>query len=136
VTTQHDMQRQRAAARAVLFAAHHRYGQKVFRVDRHGSNWEPLHWAATFGWCWFVTEERCAILEAGMREIEPYRQPTPCTSWICPCCLSVVSQPDGETGLPENVRCETCAQAGVEAAERMRQRVSVGPGRSEEDNAA
>jgi hypothetical protein len=121
--TQQEMQRRRAAAKAVIYAAVHRYGQKVFRVDPRGSNWEPLHWAADFGWAWFPRDDDCcAILEAGMREIEPYRETKPCVSWICPVCLTVVSQPDGDTGLPENTRCETCAKAGVEAADRLRQR--------------
>jgi hypothetical protein len=41
-------------------------------------------------------------------------------SHVCPVCLSTVSQPQGDTGLPVNVACPTCEQATLQAAERFR----------------
>lgn len=115
--------RERHAALAVLFKAYKTYETKSFKVDPKGTNWGPLHTAERYGWCWFVGD-RCAILDAGLRELEPYRkdEPKPCVQWICPVCLCVVGQGENEAGLPENVRCETCQRQALEATEKMRER--------------
>jgi DNA-directed RNA polymerase subunit RPC12/RpoP len=122
MTAQGHLQRKRAVARAVVLAAFKLKGQKAFRVDPAGANWQPLKDAESLGWVWFVDPERCAILDAGLREIEPYRQdePKPCVQYLCAVCGSVVAQPQGETGLPVSVRCERCAETSAAAAERMR----------------
>jgi len=114
---------QRAAALASLVGAHGRYGTRAFRVDRRGPHWSALHDAAELGWCWWPGDERCALTDAGLREIEPYRreQPAACVSYVCPVCQHVVGQPAGETGLPVAVTCPNCAKTSAEAAERMRQ---------------
>lgn len=120
--------RRENAARAVLVAAHNRYGIRAFRVDPNGPNWDPLHDAEVLGWCWFVDPDRdpsrCAITEGGLREVEPYRQEQPpaVVQYVCPICSSVVPQRDRGDGLPENTGCVTCALKSAEAAERFRER--------------
>lgn len=65
--------RERHAALAVLLAAYRRYDIRSFKVDPAGPNWVPLHTAETYGWCRFQGN-RCAILNDGMRQLEPYRE--------------------------------------------------------------
>lgn len=122
MTAQGAMQKKRAVARAVVLAAFKAKGRKAFKVNSLGSNYGPLKDAESLGWVWFVAPDRCAILDAGMREIEPWRQdePKPCVQYLCAVCGSMVAQPQGETGLPVSVRCESCAETSAEAAERMR----------------
>lgn len=122
--TARAMRQKRAVARAVVLAAYRAKGQKAFRVDRNGANYGPLRDAEALGWVWFITPDRCAILDAGMREIEPWRQDEarPCVQYVCAVCDTVVAQPQGETGLPVSVRCESCAATSAEAAARMRAR--------------
>lgn len=119
-----SMQAQQASARAALVAAHRRFGTKAFRVDPRGPNWQPLHDAARWGWCWWPDADRCALLDAGLREIEPYRreQPAACVSYVCPVCQHTVSQPAGETGPPVAVACQHCAETSMDAAEALRER--------------
>lgn len=112
------------AARAVLVAAHRRYGVKSFRVDPAGPNWAPLHDAEVLGWVWWVSDDRCAITHAGQCEVEPYRldMERPVVEWVCPICGTVVPNFQGSTGLPEVAGCPTCARRAGEAAERFRER--------------
>jgi hypothetical protein len=124
MTAQGAQQRKRAVARAVILAAHRLKGQKAFKVDRAGANYAALRDAEALGWVWFMAPDRCAILDAGMREIEPYRrdEPKPCVEYLCGVCGSMVAQPQGDTGLPVAVRCEACAETSAAAAARMRAR--------------
>lgn len=114
---------QRAAALASLVGAHGRYGTKSFRVDPRGPHWSALHDAAELGWCWWPDADRCALTDAGLRELEPYRRDDPpaCVSYVCAVCRHVVGQPSGDTGLPVAVACPNCAKTGREAAELMRE---------------
>jgi hypothetical protein len=115
--------RERHTALAVLLSAHKRYGTKSFKVDPNGHHWKPLHDAEKLGWCWFVGP-RCAILDAGLRELEPYRrnEPRPVVQWICPICLHVSAQAEDEAGLPERPHCENCSSQALQMTETMRER--------------
>jgi hypothetical protein len=62
---------QKANARAALLIAWRNFGNHSFRVDLAGRHYRPLKDAESLGWCWFL-EDRCSILPAGLREIEPY----------------------------------------------------------------
>lgn len=116
--------RQKAAALAVLLAAYRRYGQKRFKVDVCGENYRPLRDCETLGWVWFTDGTHCAILDAGVREVEPYRRedPRPVVQWVCPTCQSVVGQEADAEGLPARPSCPHCRRETERLAERMRPR--------------
>jgi hypothetical protein len=111
------------SARAVLLAAHNRFGTRSFVVDPRGPNHQPLRDAEGFGWCWFE-KQRCAITASGLEQIEPYRkaEPKPIVQWICPVCLDVVSQFPDREDLPEMIPCPTCQKNAIEAADHLMQR--------------
>jgi hypothetical protein len=60
----------RAAALAVLLAAHRRHGSKSFPVAVDGPNYRHLVDAESLGWAWFVNPTRCAVTHAGLAELE------------------------------------------------------------------
>lgn len=113
--------KQKSAALAVMLAAHNRYGAKSFVVDVCGPNYRPLKDAEAQGWVWF-NGERCAILDAGVRQLDPYRnaEPRPIVQWICPICLCTVGQEGDAEGLPMKPQCPHCREATLQAAERFR----------------
>lgn len=113
--------RERHAALAVLFKAYKTYDIKSFKVDMKGPNHAPLRTAEMYGWCWF-DGDRCAISDAGMRELEPYRrtEPKPVVQWICPVCLCVCGQLEDEAGLPERPSCPNCELEARELTARLR----------------
>jgi rubrerythrin len=116
--------RERAAARAVLYAAHRKYGGgSSFPVDERGKNWDPLKAAEFLGWARF-TGTRCAITTDGLAAIADYLGDgqVAATSYNCQVCGFPVVQPDGGNGLPATVGCPTCAAASREAADTMRER--------------
>lgn len=116
--------RERAAARAVLYAAHRKYGAaSSFPVDPKGKNWDPLKAAEFLGWARF-TGARCALTTDGLAAIADYLGDgqTPATSYDCQVCGMPVVQPDSGRGLPSAVGCPTCAADSADAADAMRAR--------------
>lgn len=113
--------RERHAALAVLLAAYKKYDIKSFKVDPAGPNWVPLHTAEKLGWVWFQGN-RCAIVNDGMRQLEPYRktQRRPVVEWVCPVCLCVCGQGEDEVGLPERPSCPNCELEARELTARLR----------------
>lgn len=102
----------RAAARAVLFAAHRRFGNRAFRVDLGGPNLIPLLDAERLGWAWFVDDDWCVVTQAGRRELEPgaLGEAYAIIQYLCPVCARMVVQPDRGDGLPADVPCPHCAE--------------------------
>lgn len=66
------LRQQQAGARAVLVAAHRRFGRRAFNVDPAGPNAEPLTHAELWGWVTFVGPWRCMLTDAGVNAIRPW----------------------------------------------------------------
>lgn len=59
-------------ALAVIFAAHQRYGDRVFPIDLAGRNYPALLHAQSRGWAWFRDQRHAAITIDGRRALAPY----------------------------------------------------------------
>lgn len=56
-------------ARAVVFMASKRYGDRVFRVAQGGPNHSALLLARDRGWIWFKSPELAVVTPQGEREV-------------------------------------------------------------------
>lgn len=59
-------------ALAVIFAAHQRYGERVFPVDLAGRNYPALLHAQSRGWVWFADTRHAAVTRDGRRALAPF----------------------------------------------------------------
>jgi hypothetical protein len=62
---------QKRAALCVMLAAWRSYGDRAFKVNRYGPNWQVLHNAERLGWCSFIGD-RCRLERRGIEELIPY----------------------------------------------------------------